>query len=254
MTAINIIGTGNVAWHLAYAINNLAHYRVQAVAGRSKKASKDFKELADNYVTIDKLIPTDLTIFAVSDDAITSVARQIPYTAGIFVHTSGSVAMDVLSSFQQYGVLYPLQSFTKEDAISFKEIPICIEAKNDSDRRVLENLGFALSEKVTRISSSDRKQLHLAAIFVNNFTHHCYTIAQELCEKNKLSFELLKPLLAKTAEKSIHGNPELSQTGPAKRNDVETIQTHLDQLEKEEHKEIYTAISKAITSHYGKKL
>jgi len=254
MTAINIIGTGNVAWHLAKAIKCLSHYSLQAVAGRSTKAIEDFKEFADSYVTIDKLIATDLTIIAVSDDAIADLVQQIPYTSGVFAHTSGSVAMDVLAPFKHYGVFYPLQSFSKEDTISFKEIPICIEAKDEKDFRILKALGFALSEKVSHINSLERKQLHLAAVFVNNFTNHCYTIAQELCEKNKLSFDLLKPLLAKTAEKALQSNPALSQTGPAKRNDIETIQSHLDQLEYEAHKDIYISVSNAITNYYGKKL
>ena len=254
MTAINIIGTGNVAWHLAKAIKSLPQYHLQAIAGRSTKANQDFKNLADTYVSIDNLTPAELTIIAVSDNAIASLAEQIPYTTGVFVHTSGSVTMDVLSHFKRYGVFYPLQSFSKEDTISFNEIPICIETKNDNDIKVLEGLGFALSEKVKRISSPERKQLHLAAVFVNNFTNHCYTIAQELCEKNKLSFDLLKPLLAKTTKKALQGNPEASQTGPAKRNDTQTIQTHLDLLDDSLHKEIYIALSNAITSHYGKKL
>lgn len=254
MRTINIVGTGNVAWHLATAIKGLSHYKLQSIAGRSDKAIKNYQDLQASFCLIQELRQADITLIAVSDDAVHQVSKTIPYDTGLFAHTSGSVALDALSHFEHYGVLYPLQSFSKKDSITFKEIPICIEVAIESDIGILENLALALSKKVTRISSSERAQLHLAAVFANNFTNHCFTMAQELCEKHKLSFDLLKPLIVKTVNKAILSNPVLSQTGPAKRNDTQTINRHLNLLENPNYKEVYTTMSKAITTYYEQKL
>lgn len=254
MRTINIIGTGNVAWHLANALQGLSHYKLLAVAGRSEKALHDFKKLRIRCLKVNQLTPADCTIIAVSDNAIAQVSENIPYNSGIIVHTSGSVAISTLSRFEDYGVFYPLQSFSKEDSISFSEIPICLEVAKEGNKEVLENLALSLSKKIHHISSAQRAQLHLAAVFVNNFANHCFTMGLELCEKYKLSFDLLKPLISKTVEKALHNNPSLSQTGPAKRNDTKTITTHLDLLEHSDYKDVYATISKAITNHYGKKL
>lgn len=254
MTTVNIIGTGNVAWHLAKAIQPLSQYELKTIAGRSKKGLASFTKLAHSCVLLDQLTAADITIIAVSDDAITEVSKTLSYNSGLFVHTSGSVDITALSGFKQYGVFYPLQSFSKEDQVDFKEIPMCIEAGSDKGITMLSTLGQALSKNVTTITSEQRRQLHLAAVFVNNFSNHCFTLGQELCEKHNLSFDLLKPLLHKTAQKAIMQDPAQSQTGPAKRNDYHTIASHLELLEDEAYKNIYTTLSKAITTYYGEKL
>lgn len=254
MTSINIIGTGNVAWHIAKALQMVDTYTVQAIAGRSIKNLKDFKPFSATTTSIDKLKTADITIIIVSDNGIQEVAKNIPYTSGLFVHTSGSVPMSVLSQYKNHGVFYPLQSFSKEVAVDFKEIPICIESKNKKNIAILEALGFALSEKVTEISSTQRHKLHLAAVFVNNFTNHCFTIAQDLCDENKLSFDLLRPLLDTTAVKALNHKPNTVQTGPAKRNDTETLKNHIKQISNPKQQEVYKVLSNAITSYYGKKL
>jgi len=254
MTTINIIGTGNVAWHLAMALQNEDEYAIQAVAGRSPEALSQFTKLATSCVSVDKLQLCDLTIIAVADDAIKKVLKTIPYTEGLFVHTSGSVSMEVLSMYKNHGVLYPLQSFSKGIPLDFTHIPICIEASHKSNIKVLEKVAFALSEKVQEISSPQRKKLHIAAVFVNNFTNHCYTIAQDICTSNELSFDLLRPLLQHTAQKAVQNSPSKMQTGPAKRNDQETIATHLGHLSDRQQQKVYDILSQAITAYYGKKL
>ena len=254
MTTINIIGTGNVAWHIATALQKAEGYTLQAVAGRSTKSLNDFNDLASQTTPIDLLPPSDMTMILVADDVIQEISTKIPYTTGVFVHSSGSVPMSVLSSFKNYGVFYPLQTFSKEVAVLFKEIPICIETHDDTSAGVLKKLGFALSENVTEISSEQRKKLHLAAVFVNNFTNHCFTIAQDLCTQNELSFDILRPLLNTTATKALAYHPNTVQTGPAKRNDKETMKTHLEQLTNVQQEEVYKVLSKAISTYYGKKL
>ena len=254
MKTINIIGTGNVAWHLAQTLQKTKEYQLEAVAGRSKKKVKDFSSLASKVCNITDLNPTLITIIAVSDDSIVQVARNLQYSSGLVVHTSGSVPMSELDIFNNYGVFYPLQSFSKEVNLNFKEVPICIESHMEADLDILMDLGSALSEKVTQISSVQRKKLHLAAVFVNNFSNHCFTIAQELCEDNKVSFDLLRPLLHTTAMKAISKNPNQVQTGPAKRGDQKTMTIHKNLLSNPQQKEVYQALSDAITNYYGKKL
>ncbi len=254
MTSINIIGTGNVAWHMAQAVYAAENYSLQGVAGRSEKSLEDFKSLARESTDIHKLTPSDITMIIVSDDAIKKVAEKIPYTSGVFIHTSGSVSINALESYVNHGVFYPLQSFSKVVPVNFKEVPICIEASSKSNLRVLEELGFALSEKVAPISSTQRKKLHLAAVFVNNFSNHCFTIAQELCDQQEVPFDLLRPLLNTTANKALSHKPSEVQTGPAKRNDQETIASHINQLSNPMQQEVYKILSEAITQYYGKKL
>lgn len=254
MISINIIGTGNVAWHIAAAIQTTSTHRLQAVAGRSENARNDFNSFTTHTTSVTVLTPADITMIIVSDDAIKDLIKSIPYKTGLFVHTSGSVPRSVLDIFENNGVFYPLQSFSKGVPVNFSKIPICIESKKKDNLELLTDLGFALSEKVTQISSEQRQKLHLAAVFVNNFSNHCFTIAQDICEENDLSFDLLRTLLETTAIKALTNRPDTIQTGPAKRNDQATLATHKSFLTHVKQQEIYTILSEAITSYYGNKL
>ncbi len=253
MITINLIGTGNVAWHLANHLAKIPECTLLQVAGRSKDKLERFKHLTKDLVTIKELRPATITIIAVADDAIPKVASQVPYNDTLIVHTSGSISIDRISQDRK-GVFYPLQSFSKNDHVDFINIPICIEASHQEDMQLLQTLASLVSTKVHTIDSKQRKQAHLAAVFVNNFTNHCYTIAQELCEKDNIPFELLHALLEKTAQKAIDHSPSDVQTGPAKRNDTEVIATHLDMLQQEDHKSIYKTLTASIIAHYGKEL
>ena len=137
------------------------------------------------------------------------------------VHTSGSVPIDTISA-KRKGVLYPLQSFTKEKEIDFSTVPLCIEASNKDDLVVLKKLANTISKSVFEVSSIQRAQIHLAAVFANNFSNHMYTIANELCEKEGLPFDLLKPLIMESTAKLQVLKPDKAQTGPAIRNDILT--------------------------------
>jgi len=131
---------------------------------------------------------------------------------------------------------------------------VCIEASHEEDLQQLQKLATVISTKIHHLDSAQRKQAHLAAVFVNNFTNHCYTIAQELCDDENIPFELLHALLEKTAQKALTHAPSDLQTGPAKRNDTTVINAHLDMLQKEDHKSIYKTLTTSIIAHYGKKL
>ncbi len=169
------------------------------------------------------------------------------------VHTSGSVALSELSSKNRKGVFYPLQTFSKNKAVNFKEIPICLEAENETDYQTLELIGKSISDKIFNINSEQRKALHVAAVFVCNFSNHLYQIGNEICDQNNIPFEVLHPLIMETAAKIKTLSPSEAQTGPAKRNDTQTINTHLNFLRNETQKEIYKILTKSIIDN-GKKL
>jgi predicted short-subunit dehydrogenase-like oxidoreductase (DUF2520 family) len=158
-----------------------------------------------------------------------------------------------LNKENRKGVFYPVQSFSKNKAVNFKTIPIGIEAENESDLKIIEKVAKSISNAVFTIDSEQRKALHVAAVFVNNFVNHLYQIGQEICLDNQIAFEILKPLIQETAEKINTISPREAQTGPAIRKDKNTIDTHLAFLSKENQKNIYKTLTQSI-QEYGKKL
>ena len=170
----------------------------------------------------------------------------MPFQNRIVVHTSGAASLDVLDTKNRKGVFYPLQTFSKNKEIDFSIIPLCLEAENTFDFRVLETVAKSISNAVFAINSDQRKALHVAAVFVNNFTNHLYHIGKEICGEHQVPFEILRPLIQETAEKINTLDPVDAQTGPAKRNDNNTIAAHLDYLTNENQKNIYKLITQSI--------
>ncbi len=254
MISIVLLGTGNVAKHLFDAFSKAISVEVVQVVGRNTKALKHFGQSTTTFQNHQKIKEAAIYIIAISDDAIASVSEILVGKKALVVHTSGSVSLDALSTNQNTGVFYPLQTFSKERAIDFKAVPICVESKRKKDLRLLQDLGKTISTKVYSISSEQRKNLHLAAVFANNFTNYMYHIANEICEEHQLPFDILKPLIQETAAKIQERPPSTMQTGPARRNDIETIQRHLDQLRDGKQKEIYSLLSESISNNYGEKL
>ena len=162
------------------------------------------------------------------------------------MHTSGATSLDVLDAKNRKGVFYPLQTFSKNKEIDFSIVPLCLEAENTFDFRVLETVAKSISNAVFAINSDQRKALHVAAVFVNNFTNHLYHIGKEICGEHQVPFEILRPLIQETAEKINTLDPVDAQTGPAKRNDTNTIAAHLDYLTNENQKNIYKLITQSI--------
>jgi len=162
--------------------------------------------------------------------------------------------MNSLPTQIRKGVFYPLQTFSKQKEVNFKGIPICIEASRKEDVEMLQKIATALSDSVYKISSDQRKSLHLAAVFINNFSNHMYQIGNEICEENALPFSILKPLIKETAAKIDALDPKQAQTGPAKRNDQQTIAKQLKQLENKSYKKVYEVLTESIIQTHGKKL
>jgi len=246
MKTINIIGSGNVAYHLMENIDTLPDFRLQQVAVRSKEKVLDLVS-EDLIVTdIKNLNPADLTIIAVTDDAIKLVSDEIPYQNHLVVHTSGTTSMQMLNNKNRKGVFYPLQTFSKSRPVDFKNIPLCLETEQENDLKCLKVLAQQMSDKVYEISSEQRKSLHVSAVFVSNFVNHMYAIGDKICEENNIPFEILHPLIQETAVKITSLSPEEAQTGPAVRHDEKTITAHQNFLTNETFKNIYKLITESI--------
>jgi predicted short-subunit dehydrogenase-like oxidoreductase (DUF2520 family) len=253
MIKIVIIGSGNVAQHLITAFKKADGIDLIQVFARKKES---LLHLLDSQFIIDdytNMLEADLYIIAVSDNEINEVSTQFPFQNRLVVHTSGSISMDELSNKNRKGVFYPLQTFSKSKEINFNEIPICLETEIEKDYQIFEAVAKAISNKIYTISSKQRKAIHVSAVFVCNFVNHLYQIGNEICIENNIPFAILKPLIEETASKLESLSPIDAQTGPAKRNDSQTINTHLNFLTNENQKEIYKLLTKSIIDN-GKKL
>lgn len=253
MIRLSIIGSGNVAQHLIQVFSKSSEIELVQVFSRKPESIVHLISTDKIVSDLNKLIPVEVTIISITDDAVAAVSKKLPFNNQLVVHTSGSIALEALDNKNRSGVFYPLQTFTKSKEVDFKSIPICIEAENDIDYSILETLAKTISNLVYNVNSEQRKALHVAAVFVCNFTNHLYQIGNQICQQNKLSFDILKPLIQETANKIVSLSPEEAQTGPAIRKDTQTINTHLNFLTDEHQKEIYKMITKSIIDN-GKKL
>lgn len=249
---INIIGAGNVAYHLTKALL-YKQLPLQQLYNRSA-FSTDFDCFAvEKTHCLSELKPATLTIIATSDNAIASLSEQLPFSGGLVVHTSGNTPLTALHPKNRRGVFYPLQSFSKHTEVDFSKVPICLEAENTDDLVLLQQLASHLSTHCYQLSSAQRQLLHVAAVFANNFTNHLIAISQEICEQHHIPFELLQPLIAETFAKLQHHTALEAQTGPARRGDTRTITAHLALLN-EPQKQLYEYLTKSIINTYGKKV
>jgi predicted short-subunit dehydrogenase-like oxidoreductase (DUF2520 family) len=247
---IVLIGSGNFATHLGLALYDAGYKITQVYSQKKKSASVLAQKLNATAITDLRKLDQTATVYiiAIKDDAISSVASELKLKDKIVVHTSGSVSIDVLKNVSKnYGVLYPLQTFSKGKAINFRKVPLCVEANNKSTAISLEYFAKSISSKVQKVNSEQRQVIHLAAVFACNFSNHMYAIADDILKKNKLSFDILKPLIEETADKIKNNTPAKMQTGPAIRGDKKTMEGHLKLLGYDKKlKEIYKLVSESI--------
>ena len=245
------IGAGNLATQLFQALKN-AGFEIAQVFSRTESSARELAEMLQVPFTIDtgKIITNaSLYMICVSDDAIEHVAEQLPLTNQLVVHTAGSVSMRVfIGKLTNYGVFYPLQTFSKTRPVDFSHIPVFLEANTPTNLQLLCNVAGAISNRVYHATSEMRIQLHLAAVFGCNFVNHLYHLAAQITQQAGFNFEILSPLILETASKAIvSGNPQNTQTGPAVRNDQEVMQKHIELLAtRPEWQEIYTMLSRNI--------
>ena len=227
MISVLLVGKGNVATHLRntfLSIDNIVFTQI---------SSRDLTNIPK----------ADITIIAVTDDAIAEVSSKIKNP--LVVHTSGACSINELKNTTNKGVFYMLQTFSLEKKVELNEVPFCLEAENKKDEDQLKELANLLSKKIYTVKSEQRKALHVAAVFVNNFTNYLYKIGNDICKEHQVPFDILLPLIKETASKIETLLPEKAQTGPAIRNDKKTIKNHLDLLNIEQQK-IYKMITKSI--------
>lgn len=249
---IVFIGSGNLATNLAKALYDAGHHILQIYSYTEINAQKLATRVAATATHKLEALrdDADIYIFAVKDNVLQQIISQMPHKKGVWLHTAGSIPMDVFSPFHdEYGVFYPIQTFSKERSVEFSTIPIFIEASQPSVESIIDQLAQSISTQVRVLSSDKRKYLHLAAVFACNFTNHLYTLASEIVERENISFDALKPLIAETAAKIMDMAPQQAQTGPAIRMDKNVIDKHLQLLTDEELKEIYLQLSKSIYNH-----
>lgn len=249
MISLSIIGTGNVAFHLANAFSSVQGVQLNYIVGRSTHALTDFKPLAKTTTDLSNIYSSKIILIAVSDSSIAEVSKQIKSTNSLILHTSGSTSLDILNLHNRRGVFYPLQTFSKNKHLLYKEIPFCIEALLQEDVLVLTELAEKINAKTFSINSTERASLHLAAVFSNNFCNHILTEAKMLCEDNNVSFDLLKPLMTETISKAFLLGPENSQTGPAKRGDLSTLEKQRNSLTSRQL-ELYNTLTHSILKFY----
>lgn len=254
MTAdISIIGAGNLAWHLAPALDNVG-YAVREVHSRNRKNAELLTERLYDAQAVENLdfsnSSSEVFIICVPDDAIEAVVREMILPDGaLLVHTSGSKPRQVLdyAAATATGVFYPLQTFSKKRKVDFSNIPIFIEADGEETEKFLLKMGKAISRQVVQLDEQQRLALHVAAVFASNFTNHLLRLANEIMETNRLKPEWLHTLVAETINKAMELGPEASQTGPAKRGDLETLDRHMEFLQhNKDLASIYRLISQAI--------
>ena len=255
---VAIIGAGNLAWHLAPALDNCG-YAVKEVYSRDRKKANALVKRLYQAVPAGDLDFSDsncrLFIVCIPDDAIEEVVKEIvlPDEHAILIHTSGSIPIQALeyAATQHVGVFYPLQTFSKSRKANFSEIPVLIEASDLSTEEILIRIAKSISKIVKRVSSTNRKAIHVAAVFACNFTNHMITLSKAILDDEGLDFELLKPLITETINKSLQIGPGNAQTGPARREDFQTMDAHFDYLEEPAVQEIYRIISQNILDRYS---
>lgn len=248
---ITIIGAGNVATHLgkSFAINNYLINQVysHSIENAKSLATEVSSEATNNIAELKA--DSDFYIICVKDDVINELIKRIPFKDKLIAHTSGSVSMDAFkeNNFLNYGIFYPLQTFSKNKEVDLNKVPFCIEGANPTTEKELIGLAQQLTSKAYSISSEQRKVVHLAAVFACNFSNFMYTIADDITSKHNINFEILKPLILETAKKINNDSPFSMQTGPATRNDQEIIKNHIHMLaDNKDYQDIYELITQSI--------
>jgi predicted short-subunit dehydrogenase-like oxidoreductase (DUF2520 family) len=251
---IAFAGAGNVAWHLAQEFK-LKGYEISGIWSRDPEHASKLAAICNSKICSeisDLRKESDLIIIAVPDKAIEDVAHAIGKFDGIVVHTAGSVAMDVFAdNFEHFGVFYPLQTFSKEIPVSFKEIPVLLESSSVEVLQEMNHLASKISTQVFEANTNQRLMLHIAAVFASNYTNLMYVIGNELLKNSDLPSGILHPLIIETARKAVNDDPLLMQTGPARRNDAVTIGKHIEALASHpEYAELYRQLASLISRKY----
>jgi predicted short-subunit dehydrogenase-like oxidoreductase (DUF2520 family) len=255
---ITLVGSGNIAWHIGHRIIDIGGRIVKIISRGGEKAyalAGDLNCEVQNDFSISNA-DSDYIIVAINDSHLRDVLLKLNIRDSILLHTSGSLGLDVFPpNVESYGVLYPFQTLTAGIDVNFSLIPLCIEGCDKSTTAKIEKLAGKLSSVVKVLDSQQRRILHLTGVIGNNFTNHFMTLAIELLEKNNMDRELLMPLLEETINKLKKTGAYDAQTGPARRNNMEVINKHMELLNSEPRlKKLYSIVSDSIIAYYSRKL
>jgi len=257
--SLTIIGSGNVAWHLAHRLF-LAGFHIDQIYGRNANDKSYFADIPNTQFISDIKELNDcepLYILCIDDDEIPNIISQWPFElddSQIIAHTSGTTPAQILSPLSpRFGCIWPVQSLNRGKKLVTNQLPLIVSASDDQTAYTLLTIANRISDTVTLLDDTQKKQLHLAAVLTNNFSNHLFTLAAEYCDKNSLDFDLLKPIIKESIMKLDHAEPVNLQTGPARRNDKLTIENQLVLLENEpELYKIYCMMTDSILKRYAK--
>lgn len=250
-----IVGAGNLGTRISIALKDTGHTALQIINPNKEKARILSEKVGGSYgVDIEINNKADIVFIATNDDSIPDVVKKYKNKDLLFVHLSGSTSMSVFNpDMENYGVFYPLQSFTADVDLDFKNIPILLEASSAANYKILESIACSISEKVFKMDSDKRLKCHLGAIIAANFSNHFIALGEKYLKENELPVEILHPLLDEMISKIKKHGAEKAMTGPARRNDLISIQKHIEILkDKPDLQKIYTFVSDNIINFYRK--
>ncbi len=253
MISVIILGGGNVATHLYKAFYKAENVVVKQWYNRTRNTISTYEHETEVIDDLSLLQDADIYLLAVSDDAIAPLSARLPFKNKLVLHTSGGVSVYDIDKKHKRGVFYPLQTFSKGAEMDFANVPICIETIDKQCYGLIKSLAVAIGSPTKRVNSDQRSVLHLAAVFVNNFTNQLFRIGHEITESEGAEFDLLKPLITETSKKVQNLSPYKAQTGPALRNDKKTIKKHLKLLNSTHHKSVYELLTQSIQQTHGRK-
>jgi predicted short-subunit dehydrogenase-like oxidoreductase (DUF2520 family) len=254
---ISFAGAGRVAAALCKELDH-AGFIIDIVVSETEVSGRSLADSCNATWSSDLLFPdsTKVIIVAVPDHRLKSVLETIKCAPGTIVaHTAGSFGLNIFPEhIKQKGIFYPLQTFSKDRKVSFIDLPFLLESSDEGSSAILRDMAESIKGKVHFVDTEKRTMLHLAAVFVCNFTNHMLTIGKEVAIKGGFSFEILAPLIHETILKAMDSGPENSQTGPAKRHDLNTIEKHLELLSfSTELQRIYNEMTLSIIDYYKTK-
>ena len=251
MIKIILLGAGNVGNHLYKAFSKSSEIDLIQWYCRDSNSISFNNPNTEIINELSELKDADVYIISISDSYIGEISKQIKISGKLVVHTSGSVDYTEIDDNNRRGVFYPLQTFSKNKKLDITKVPICIESEENQDVILLEEISKKIGCESYKINFNQRKTIHLAAIFSNNFVNHMFTIAKDLLDAEDLDFNILKPLIDETVNKIHKLDPENAQTGPAIRNNNEIILNHIKALKKDDQKKLYELMTKLIQEKHG---
>lgn len=251
---IAIIGSGNVAYTYSKVLkDNGINPKYILIRNRSALAEVENSFGVKTITEYEKLSDCDLIIIAVKDDAIKEVASRLRNYKGVLVHTSGTQDSGVLKTVDNYGVMYPLQTLSKDFDVDFKSVPVLINASSPDVFSKLKSFANIISNVVIESNDDDRRYIHMNAVYVSNFVNVMLQIGEKLLSNKSLDISILEPLVKETINKAFKMGAENALTGPARRHDMETINKHIELLnDNVEEKKIYELLTDYILKKYCK--